>query len=219
MVRRFPLLFLVAVNLMALPVSNGLAPINNPTVISTYVFTVPVWAVAYWSRHPGRSPRVRPHHRLRHRRGIALASGRMGDRPNVALTVVLWIAGRTVRRQRLLAADLERARTLCEAEQRSREELTLSAERGRMVAQLNSLIATEVSAMIETAEAVREQLGSAAAQASATSIAEVERAGRQGLARLREILGLLRSEYDPDQFLPPPVPEELRDLMPRPALP
>jgi hypothetical protein len=119
-----------------------------------------------------------------------------------------------VRRQRLLAADLGRARALLEAEQRDREELALSAERGRLVARLNSLVAAEVSAMIETAESVRAQLGGAAANAGSASIAEVERAGRQGLARLREILGLLRAEYDPEQFLPPPVVEDLRDLIP-----
>ena len=71
--------------------------------------------------------------------------------------------------------------------------------------------------MIETAESVRDQVGDAAASGGTASIAEVERAGRQGLARLREILGLLRAEYDPDQFLPPPVLEDLRDLIPRPA--
>jgi len=73
--------------------------------------------------------------------------------------------------------------------------------------------------MIETAESVRYQLGRAAASAGSASIAEVERAGREGLARLREILGLLRAEYDPDQFLPPPVVEDLRDLIPGSAVP
>ena len=216
--RRFPLLFLVAVNLMALPVSNGLASINNPTVVSTYVFTVPVWAVAYWSATPAAVTGLVLTAAFDAGEGLYwhLGAGSIG--PNVLLTVVLWIAGRAVRRQRLMAADLGRARALLEGEQRGREELALAAERGRLVARLNSLVAAEVSAMIETAESVKEQLGGAAAGAGAASIAEVERAGRQALARLREILGLLRSEYDPNQFLPPPVLEDLRDLIPRPAV-
>jgi signal transduction histidine kinase len=216
--RRFPLLFLVAVNLMALPVSNGLASINNPTVVSTYVFTVPVWAVAYWSATPAAVTGLALTAAFDTGEGLYWHVGAWSIGPNVLLTVVLWIAGRAVRRQRLMAADLGRARALLEAEQRDREELALSAERGRMVARLNSLVAAEVSAMIETAESVRDQLGGAAASAGAASIAEVERAGRQGLARLREILGLLRAEYDPDQFLPPPVLEDLRDLIPRPGV-
>jgi len=215
--RRFPLLFLVAVNLMALPVSNGLASINNPTVVSTYVFTVPLWAVAYWSATPAAVTGLALTVAFDTGTGLYWHLGAGAIAPNVLLTVVLWIAGRAVRRQRLMAADVGRARALLEAEQRDREELALSAERGRLVARLNSLVAAEVSAMIETAESVRDELGGAAASAGSASIAEVERAGRQGLARLREILGLLRAEYDPDQFLPPPVLEDLRDLITRPA--
>ena len=216
--RRFPLLFLIAVNLVALPVSNGLASINNPTVVSTYVFTVPVCAVAYWSATPAAVTGLALTAAFDTGEGLYWHLGAWSIGPNVLLTVVLWIAGRAARRQRLLAADLGRARALLEAEQRDREELALSAERGRMVARLNSLVAAEVSAMIATAESVRDQLGGAAASAGTASIAEVERAGRQGLARLREILGLLRAEYDPDQFLPPPVLEDLRDLIPRPVV-
>ena len=216
--RRFPLVFLVAVNLLALPVSNGLASINNPTVVSTYVFTVPIWAVAYWSASPAAVTGLVLTAAFDTGEGMYWHLGAWSIGPNVVLTVVLWIAGRVVRRQRRVAANLGRARALLEAEQRDREELALSAERGRMVARLNSLVASEVSAMIETAESVMEQLGGAAASAGSSSIAEVERAGRQGLARLREILGLLRAEYDPDQFLPPPVLEDLRDLIPGPAV-
>jgi signal transduction histidine kinase len=213
--RRFPLLFLLAVNLMALPVSNGLASINNPTVVSTYAFTVPLWAVAYWSATPAAVTGLALTVAFDTGTGLYWHLGAGSIAPNVLLTVVLWIAGRAVRRQRLMAADVGRARALLEAEQRDREELALSAERGRLVARLNSLVAAEVSAMIETAESVRDDLGGAAGTAP---IAEVERAGRQGLARLREILGLLRAEYDPDQFLPPPVLEDLRDLIPRPVV-
>jgi signal transduction histidine kinase len=217
--RRFPLLFLVAVNLMALPVSNGLASINSPTVVSTYVFTVPVWAVAYWSASPVAVTGLALTAAFDIGTGLYWHLGAWSIAPNVLLTVVLWIAGRAVSRQRLMAADLGRTRALLEAEQRDREELALSAERGRMVAGLNSLVAAQVSTMIETAESVMDQLGDAAASAGAASIAEIERAGRQGLARLREILGLLRAEYDPDRFLPPSVLEDLRDLIPRPAVP
>jgi len=220
--RRFPLLFLVTVNLMALPVSNGLASINSPTVVSTYVFTVPLWAVAYWSATPAAVTGLALTAAFDTGEGLYWHLGVWSILPNVLLSVVLWIAGRTVRRQRLLAADLGRARVLLEAQQRGREELDLSAERGRLVARLNSLVAAEVSAMIEIAESVRDELGGAAVSAGSAgtaSIAEVERAGRQALARLREILGLLRSEYDPDQFLPPAVLEDLRDLTPRIAAP
>jgi len=192
--RRFPLPFLVAVNLMALPLSNGLASINNPTVVSTYVFTVPLWAVAYWSAFPAAAAGLALTAAFDIGTGLYWQLGASSIGSNVVLTVVLWIAGRAVRRQRLIGANLSRARALLEAEQRDREELAVWDERGRLVARLDSLVAAEVSDMIETAESVRDQLGSAAASVGTESIAEVEQAGRQGLARLREILGLLRAE-------------------------
>jgi hypothetical protein len=39
-------LFLIAGNALAFPVSNGLTLINTATLVSTYVFAVPIWAVA-----------------------------------------------------------------------------------------------------------------------------------------------------------------------------
>lgn len=217
--RRYPLWFLIAVNLLALPVSNGLASINNPTVVSTYVFVVPVWAVAAWSG-PGAAVT-----------GLALTAafdagegmywhlGGSSIAVNVILTGALWIAGRAVRRQRLMAADLDLTRSLLEAQQQAREELTLAAERARTVAQLNSLVDDEVSAMIAAAGAVKEQISGdpAVTDGAVAVIGEIELAGRQGLARLREIVGLLRSEYDPDPLLPQPVFAELHGLILRPA--
>ena len=113
--RRFPLLFLIAVNLVALPVSNGLASINNPTVVSTYVFTVPVCAVAYWSATPAAVTGLALTAAFDTGEGLYWHLGAWSIGPNVLLTVVLWIAGRAARRQRLLAADLGRARALLEA--------------------------------------------------------------------------------------------------------
>jgi hypothetical protein len=138
---------------------------------------------------------------------------------NVLLAGALWIAGRAVRRQRLMTADLELTHSLLEAEQQAREELTLAAERARTVTRLNSLVDEEVSAMIAAAGSGKDQVsGDTAATAQAVAaIGEIEQAGRQGLARLREIVGLLRSEYDPDRLLPQPVLAELYDLILRSA--
>ncbi len=63
--------------------------------------------------------------------------------------------------------------------------------------------------MIAAAGSVKDQVsgGPAATDEAVAAIGEIEQAGRQGMARLREIVGLLRSEYDPD----------LRDLILRPA--
>ena len=48
--------------------------------------------------------------------------------------------------------------------------------------------------MIVAAESTRNMIGADSA-ASAASIAAIEQTGREALARLREILGLLRAEH------------------------
>ena len=195
--RRAPLAFLVAVNLLALPISNGLTSINNPTLVSTYVFVVPVWTVAAWSAAPAAVAGLALTAGFYAGEGLYwhLGAGSVGS--NVVVAAVLWIAGRVLRGQRLMAADLRQTNTALEAEQRAREVLTLAEERTRMVARLHTLVAEEVSAMIVAAESVRELVGTEAG-AAAASIGEIERTGRQSLTQLREILGVLRSEYDPD---------------------
>jgi signal transduction histidine kinase len=195
--RRAPLAFLIAVNLLALPISGGLTSINNPTLVSTYVFAVPVWTVAAWSASPAAVG------------GLVLAAGfdtaeglywHLGGGAivsNVLIGCALWIAGRVLRGQRLMAADLRRASTALEAEQRAREALTLAEERTRLITRLHALVAEEVNAMIVTAESVLDLVGIDAGPAAA-AIGEIERTGRQSLTQLREILGVLRAEYDPD---------------------
>jgi len=212
--RRSPVWFLVAVNLLALPISNSVASDSDLFWVSTYVFVVPVWAVAAWSTA---GPAVT---------GLVLAAGfnvgeclywHAGGIPiaaNLLFTGLLWVGGRVARSQRRLAADLKRTHSLLEAEQQARELLRLAAERTRMVGQLHSLVAEQVSAMIVAAESTENVTGVDPA-ASAASIAAIEQTGREALARLREILGLLRAEHDPEPLSPLLGVEHLHDLVAR----
>ena len=210
--RRSPLWFLVAVNLLALPISNVFASDNHLFLVSTYVFAVPVWTVAAWSTS---GPAIT---------GLILAAGfNLGEclyghvgatsiAANLLFTGLLWVAGRVARSQRLLAADLKRTHSRLEAEQQARELLRLAAERTRIVGELHSLVADQVSAMIVAAESTRYMIGADSA-ASAAPIAAIEQTGREALARLREILGLLRAEHDPERLSPLLGVVHLHDLV------
>jgi signal transduction histidine kinase len=141
--RRSPVWFLVAVNLLALPISNSVASDNDLFWVSTYVFAVPVWTVAVWSTA---GPAVT---------GLILAAGfnvaeclywHAGGIPiaaNLLFTGLLWVAGRVARSQRRLAADLKRTHARLEAGQQARELLQVAAERIRMVGELHSLVAEQ----------------------------------------------------------------------------
>jgi signal transduction histidine kinase len=195
--RRAPLAFLIAVNLLALPISDGLTSINNPTLVSTYVFAVPVWAVAVWSSSWTAICGLVLTAGFDIGEGLYWHLGGLSIVSNVLIAGVLWIAGRVLRAQRLMAADLRRTSALLEVEQQAHEALILAEERTRLIARLHARVAEEVSAMIVAAESVRDLVG-IDADAAVGSIGEIERTGRQSLTQLREILGVLRSEYDPD---------------------
>ena len=195
--RRAPLAFLVAVNLLALPISNGLASISNPTLVSTFVFVVPVWTVAAWSAAPAAAAGLALTAAFDVGEGLYWQLGTASITVNVLLGCALWIAGRVLRGQRLMATELRRTNVALEAEQQARESLIRAEERTRMVARLHTLVAEEVSAMVVAAESVRDLIGVDNGAATA-AIGEIERTGRQSLTQLREVLGVLRAEYDPD---------------------
>jgi signal transduction histidine kinase len=95
--RRSPLGFLIAVNLLALPISNGLASISNPTLVSTYVFVVPIWTVAAWSAAEAAVTGLALTVAFDAGEGLYWHLGGFSIAANVLLTGALWIAGRAVR--------------------------------------------------------------------------------------------------------------------------
>ena len=212
--RRTPLLFLVGVNLLALPLSNGLTSINNPTLVSTYVFAVPLWTVAVWST-AGLAIA-----------GLALDAGAIVGEgaywhlgldsivSNVAVATALWVVARVIRAQRAMIDDLKRMSARLQAEQEARELLALAGERTRMVGDLHSLVAERVSGMIVLAEATDAAV-CPDPEASIESIARIEAAGREALGQMRQILGLLRAEHDPAELRPLLGIEHIHDLVGR----
>jgi signal transduction histidine kinase len=212
--RRAPLLFLIAVNLLALPLSNGLTSINNPTLVSTYVFVVPLWTVAAWST-AGTAVT-----------GLALTAGAFAGEgaywhlgfnsvvANVIVATALWVVARIIRSQRAMTGDLERASARLAAEQEARELLALAGERTHMVRELDSSVAERVSGMIVLAQAT-EAMACADPEAAISSIARIEEAGRAALGQMRQILGLLRAEHDPAELRPLLGIEHIHDLIGR----
>jgi len=212
--RPAPLLFLVAVNLLALPLSNGLTSINAPTLVSTYVFVVPLWTVAAWSTAGAAIT------------GLALTAGAFAGEgaywhlgvgnvvSNVVVATALWVVARVVRVQRTMIGDLERTSARLEAEQEAREFLALAGERTQMVRDLDSSVAEQVSGMIVLAEGT-DALGCTDPEAAIASIARIEASGRAALGQMRQILGLLRAEHDPAELRPLLGIEHIHDLIGR----
>ena len=98
-----------------------------------------------------------------------------------------------------------------EAERRERERAAASHERLVIGRELQDIIAHDISVMVIQAAAARQLLDGAPERAG-TAIASVETTGREALAEMRRLLGLLRRDDDPRALVPQPGLGQLEDL-------
>jgi signal transduction histidine kinase len=124
----------------------------------------------------------------------------------------VWLAALALQRRGRHADELEaRARRL-ENERDERERVAVAAERRRIARDLHDVIAHSVSVMIVQAGAARLLLAEQPARAAGPLLA-VEQAGRQALAELRRLLGMLRAGAAQAALTPQPGLAELEALV------
>ena len=87
-------------------------------------------------------------------------------------------------------------------------------ERARIARELHDVIAHSVSVMVIQAGGARLVMGSDPARAEG-SLRSVERAGRDALAEMRRLLGVLESDKDPRALAPQPGLSDIQDLLSR----
>jgi len=145
---------------------------------------------------------------------VALTSrgDRLADAASVAAVVVTPFAvGRAMRGRELrLVASEERAERL-EVEREAKAFRAASEERARIARELHDVIAHGVSVMVIQAGAAAEVLSRDPEEARGALVA-IQDTGRQALADLRHMLGLVR-EGDPLALAPPPGLEQLDPLL------
>ena len=115
-----------------------------------------------------------------------------------------WLAGTALRRRSLSAEEAEERAAALERERRDAE-LAVADERARIARELHDVVAHSVSVMTVQAGAARMLLDTDPGRAVAPLLA-VEETGRQALAELRRLLGVLRTD------------EEVRGLVPQPGI-
>ena len=114
-----------------------------------------------------------------------------------------WAVGRIVRER----SARERAyRERAERVDAEREQQALAAvwgERARIARELHDVIAHSLSVMVLQAGGARMVMGAEPERAE-VSLRSVERAGRDALAEMRRLLGVLGSGEDPQSLAPQP---------------
>ena len=125
--------------------------------------------------------------------------------------VAAWLGGAYMRTRRLYVAEL---RDRAERAEREREERVRSAtaqERARIARELHDAVAHAMSVIVVQAEAAEEVLGPDSERAR-LPLQRIQRLGRDGLAEMRTLLGVLRQDTAPE-LAPQPGLGSLEELV------
>ncbi len=134
---------------------------------------------------------------------VATSSNTAGSIAGLVMTGASWGAGRWLRARRLLDAELARNAEQIEAERASRVRLAVADERTRIARELHTLIASDVSVMVLQAQAA-ELLLDGNSPAADAAMAAIEQTGRDALADMRRMLGVLRHPEATPSLAPQP---------------
>lgn len=119
--------------------------------------------------------------------------------------IIAWLLGAYLRTRRLYKEGLAR----------EREERALTAvaeERNRIARELHDVVGHSVSVMTVQASAVR-RLMRPDQEKERAALETVEAAGREALAEMRRMVGVLRSGDSPPDLAPPPTLDQLDRLV------
>ena len=125
------------------------------------------------------------------------------------------IVGRTLLNRRNIQDEL-RARTQeLERESEVRASHAIEDERVRIAGELQAVVANGVSAMVVQAEAVPRVIASGQIERAAESLGLIEETGRDALAEMRRLLGVLRRDDEASNLAPQPTLDQAGHLVKR----
>jgi signal transduction histidine kinase len=125
------------------------------------------------------------------------------------------LAGRALRSRVLLQAELREKAERAERDRVERARGAVEDERVRIAAELQTLVANGLSAMVVQAEAVPRALSSGDRGGAGVALAAIEETGRDALTEMRRLLGVLRRDGDGAQLTPQPGLARLEALVER----
>lgn len=211
--RRQPLASLVAVMSSMLLLVVGLPDVQSVNVAQLALFIAPYSVAAYSGRRPAVFGLVYA--------GLAIAvvnvlqpSGATSWVFSLVGCVAPWGVGRVLRARRETAAELQHIAETLAAEEGGRELLAIAEQRTRIARELQTLIAHSVAAMIVQTQTAQRLLDEHPDEAGA-AMATIEDTGRQALADMRRILGVLRHPDDAADLAPQPGVGQIPALVER----
>jgi signal transduction histidine kinase len=126
--------------------------------------------------------------------------------------VVLWVVGKALRRYRLQASRLQALAGQLEIEREEKARTAVVVERSRIARELHDVLAHSVSVMVVQAQAAQRLL-EGEQQDARQALGSIETTGRQALAEMRRMLGILRRSDEELTLAPQPGLEYLDALI------
>ncbi|MFB9522680.1 MULTISPECIES: sensor histidine kinase [Streptomyces] len=135
----------------------------------------------------------------------------------VFLTVpflLAWVLGDSLRTRRAYFAQLEERASRLEREREAQAKVAVAAERARIARELHDVVAHNVSVMIVQADGAAYVMDASPDQAK-QALETISTTGRQALAEMRRLLGVLRSGEAPEsgEYVPQPDVQQIEDLV------
>jgi signal transduction histidine kinase len=126
--------------------------------------------------------------------------------------LVAWVLGDSMRYRRAYLTSLEDRAARLERERDAQAQIAVAAERARIARELHDVIAHNVSVMVVQADGASYALRSEPERA-AQALTAIAQTGRQALAEMRRLLGILRSGKEQAGLAPVPGLDQLRELL------
>ncbi len=125
-----------------------------------------------------------------------------------------WVLGDSLRTRRAYFAQLEERAARLEREREAQAKVAVAAERARIARELHDVVAHNVSVMVVQADGAAYVMDQAPDQAK-KALETISGTGRQALAEMRRLLGVLRTGEPAEggEYVPQPDVEQIDDLI------
>ncbi|WP_326766283.1 sensor histidine kinase [Streptomyces sp. NBC_01591] len=128
--------------------------------------------------------------------------------------VLAWVLGDSMRTRRAYFDQLEERAARLEREREAQSKVAVAAERARIARELHDVVAHNVSVMVVQADGAAYVMDAAPDQAK-QALETISSTGRQALAEMRRLLGVLRTgdAQESGEYVPQPDVDQIEDLI------
>jgi len=128
------------------------------------------------------------------------------------MPICAWVLGDSMAKRRTYLTALEDRADRAEAERDAHAQIAAAAERARIARELHDVIAHNLSVMVAQADGGRYAFD-AEPERSRQALAEIGNTGRQALAEMSHLLGVLKTGEETPAFAPTPGVAEIAGLV------